>query len=51
MAANSLGEKNINNNAPLEIGFSNCLDCAGANLVIKSMKDYEIIELSKEFRI
>lgn len=54
----SLGEKNINNNAPLEIGFSNCLDYAGANFGIKSlkvygksMKDYEIIGLSKEFRI
>lgn len=54
----AMGEKNINNNSPLCIGFTNCAPYYGADFGITSikiygkiLKDYEINGLSREFRI
>ena len=54
----SMTNKNINNNSPLTIGFTNCAPYYGANLGIaslkiygKSMRDFEIDGLSNEFKI
>lgn len=54
----AMGERNVNNNSPLTIGFTNCAPYWGANFGItllkiygKSMRDFEITGLSKEFRI
>lgn len=54
----SMTNKNINNNSPLAIGFTNCAPYYGANFGItslkiygKSMRDFEIDGLSNEFKI
>lgn len=54
----AMGERNVNNNSPLTIGFTNCAPYWGANFGItslkiygKSMRDFEITGLSREFRI
>lgn len=54
----SMGERNVNNNSPLYLGFTNCAPYWGATFGItslriygKSMKDFEITALSREFRI
>lgn len=54
----SMGERNVNNDSPLCLGFTNCAPYWGATFGItalriygKSMKDFEITALSSEFRI